>query len=714
MELYGVYDSTLFRNETTGYTILKIKLNEFIPEFDNIRVVCKGIFSYSLICLPLKLTGEKVTDKFGEFFEIETIEPQVKTKKEAIDFLSSSSFKGISTKTAKAIIAKTGADIFSLTNNPDAYVILTTIDGIGPNRAKTVLETLNKAKAQKEIFDYLSDYSVSFHSIENLIERYGINALEKIKKEPYTVGHYCGFPFLICDMIAKDNGVEGYDPARIRALVRTVMEKDYENGNVFISHERLINNINYISKRKSAFPDCKISFHQIISVASSLYGTLYKVKDDEIRFYFEKAYADEMRIAKNIKRLNRTKQFTSLNINKIINQCEEDLGIEYSKKQKECFNFLRSNGVKIITGGPGTGKSTVINGLTHAYSKLYPEKKIVMMAPTGRAAQRINEITGREAGTIHRMLNICPFDDYIQTGYFADYPADMIIVDESSMLDNELMAILAEGLKNNSLLIMVGDIDQLPSIGAGTVLKDLIAADVETVKLDVTYRQKGKSLIIENANKVNTGDSILSTDESFIIETCADSKNLAEKVKKTFLDLYDIKNPYSIQVLCPQLKGEAGIKQLNKSIQDSLKLGKNVATHYGVTFKKGDKVMATINNYDIGYFNGDIGMIVETNDLNFLVAFNKEIKTIPKENIVDFQLAYATTIHKSQGSEYEAIIICLSKEASGMMQRNLLYTAITRAKKKVYIFTEEECIETAVSTVSANSRKSSLKDCFAA
>lgn len=335
-----------------------------------------------------------------------------------------------------------------------------------------------------------------------------------------------------------------------------------------------------------------------------------------------------------------------------------------------------------------------------------------MMAPTGRAAQRINEITGHEAGTIHRMLGICPFgnDGRIQTNYYADYPADMIIVDESSMVDNELMGALTDSLQSNCLLIMVGDVDQLPSIGAGSVLRDMITAKIETVKLDVNYRQKGKTTIIDNATTINNGASNLITNNEFVIRQFNTPESLADAAKKTFVSLYDKKNPYSVQILCPQNKGKAGTYVLNKNIQSEMnKRGAFIANSYS-HFKIGDKVMAIRNNYEEDYFNGDVGLITDATEVTFTVNFNSRSLIVPRENIEDFQLAYACTIHKSQGSEYDTIIICLPKEADGMIKRNLLYTAVTRAKKKVYILTQNGCIQSAVTRTTTNIRTSGLAD----
>ena len=712
MEVFGTYKETVFRNETTGYTIFKFELADFIPEFEKRMITCKGILSFSYVCLPLKLTGHKEATSYGDEFIADDIEPCVKGEKEAIDFLSSECCKGISEKLAQKIVDQIGIDIFSLPDNPDAYSLLTKIDGIGPGKAKTIISVLNQAKKQKELLEYLQPFGGNFIVTEKILMKYGANATQELNRNPYNVGLNCGMPFLACDMIAKDKGFKVSSIERVEALVLNIVTYDYENGNSYITLDRLAKKIDYISKKKSAFIGTSISMYQTVCACDNLKEIRTEILGDEVRYYLEKSFEDEIKTAKNIERFQKNKKNNSININKIIGICERELGIKYSDKQKECFNFLRSNGIKVITGGPGTGKSTVINGLTYAYHKLYPDNNIVMMAPTGRAAQRINEITGHEAGTIHRMLGICPFgnDGRIQTNYYADYPADMIIVDESSMVDNELMGALTDSLQSNCLLIMVGDVDQLPSIGAGSVLRDMITAKIETVKLDVNYRQKGKTTIIDNATTINNGASNLITNDEFVIQQFNTPESLADATKKTFVSLYDKKNPYSVQILCPQNKGKAGTYVLNKNIQSEMnKRGAFIANSYS-HFKIGDKVMAIRNNYEEDYFNGDVGLITDATEVTFTVNFNSRTLIVPRENIEDFQLAYACTIHKSQGSEYDTIIICLPKEADGMIKRNLLYTAVTRAKKKVYVLTQNGCIQSAVTRTTTNIRTSGLAD----
>lgn len=709
MEIYGTYKETKFRNESNGYTIFKLELNDFIPEFERKYVFCSGILSQSFVCLPLKLTGEKVIKDFCETFAATNIEPYIENRKCAVNFLGSCC-KGISEKTANEIVGTVGEDVFALSDNPDAYSILTSIDGIGPQKAKVIINAVGQAKRQKETLAYIEPFGGNFMHAEKMLQKYGADALTYLKQNPYKVGLNCGFEFLACDLIAKDNGFEAISQERIETLILQVIEADYNNGNSYITLNRLLANVNYIAAKKSAFLGQEISPYQLICICEEIKNIVTEIKENEIRYYFRRSYENEMKVAQNIKRLQKGKRRTKINVRKTVSECEAELDIKYSEKQKECFNFLSSTGIKVITGGPGTGKSTVINGLIHAYQKLHPKSKIVMMAPTGRAAQRLNEITGHEAGTIHRMLGIMPYGDRIQTDYNGDYPADMIIVDESSMVDNELMMALTESIRGDSLLIMVGDIDQLPSVGAGSVLRDIINAGIETVMLDVNYRQKGKSIIIDNAITINSGSNALKRDESFCINVYKEPTALVDAAVDKFLSAYDKTNPFSIQILCPQIMGKAGIFKINERIQDALLPGLPGMSNGMYKFKPGDKIMATINEYEQGYFNGDVGIIKEISDVTFTVDMFSKTLIIPREKIKDFQLAYACTIHKSQGSEYDCIIICLPREAENMMKRNLLYTAVTRAKKKVIILAQEKCVSLAISKDVTEKRMSGLTE----
>lgn len=718
MEIFGTYTKTIFRNEVDGFTIFKFRLSKPIIDNPLTEVTCKGNMQSALLCTPMRLSGKILHDDYGSTFVVEKAEPFSDSESVTIEYLSSKLFCGIAETTAARIVAVSGPDIFTYVQQEDAREELLKIKGMTEEKVDSLIDLVCHSKFQKEILDYITVYGGNFSQAENLFDAYGVNALEYLKAKPYEIGDFVDLPFQICDCIAKENGIKYDDITRIKALILNVIKRCYySGGDMYVPLERVFRGVEYTAKNLSAFPGNPISCGLIVAALGEMKKIVSEVKLNndmtdipDIRYYLKRAFFDEKSVADNVKRLQRCR--TNLNIE---SECaatiaENKLGIKYSDTQKSCFKFLESSGIKIITGGPGTGKSTVINGLIYAYTAVYPDNSIGIMAPTGRAAQRISEITGREAGTIHRSLNILPYgNDMLDSAYETDYPADLIIIDEASMVDTSLMALLLKSLKSSSLVIFCGDIDQLPSVGAGNVLHELIASQkIETVQLDTNFRQKDKSTIIDNALKVNAGEIDLNTDVSFQIIECDSEEEIKRVVTKEFINIYDTNHPYDIQVLSSTRKGQAGIYSLNKSIQNIINDRKTVTAHANSKFRLKDKIMTTHNNYDIGYFNGDVGIIDDADEENVYVKFLKEEIAIPKKCVQDMELAYACTIHKSQGSEYDTVIIALPAQPSVMLRRNLIYTAITRAKQRILIVAQKGCINQSIITAVDNCRKSAL------
>lgn len=716
MEITGVYTKTVFRNENDGFTIFKFRLNKPILDCPFIEISCKGKIQSALICTPLKLTGTLTSDDYGYTFIADDAMPFSDDTLTTIEYLSSSFFEGIAEATAKKIVDITGPDIFSYIHQKDAIDNLLKIKGLTYEKIESLISTISKTKFQKDIFEYISSYGGSFRHAELLFAEYGSKTLDLLLKNPYKTGCAVELPFRICDCIAKENGTKYNDFRRIQALVFTTIQQCYLNGDMYVLLNRLFNGVNYLEKNLSAFPDFTISESAIVAAAEDMEQIIIEIEsideNPEIRFYLKKSFFDEKTVSKNIARIQSFPQKFNIDISKAVTMAEKELNIEYSPKQKECFSFLSTSGLKIITGGPGTGKSTVVNGLIYSFTKNNPDAIVKIMAPTGRAAQRVSEITSLPAGTIHRMLNILPYSkDQIDTSYNGDFPADLLIVDEASMLDTSLTALLMKSIKNTTLVIFCGDIDQLPSVGAGNVLNELIKSHkIDVVQLDTNYRQKNKSTIIENAIKTNTGKCDYISDASFEVIECDNEDEIHKTVIKNFVDNYNTYKPYDVQILSSTKKGNSGTASLNKRSQEIVNSTRDITASSNSRFKINDKVMTVRNNYDVGYFNGDIGIIKSIDDVYIKVQFIKDEINIPKSNIQDIELAYACTVHKSQGSEYDTVIISLPETPSNMLKRNLLYTAITRAKKKVVVVTQKGCLSKSVSTVKDIKRKSSLSE----
>ena len=400
----------------------------------------------------------------------------------------------------------------------------------------------------------------------------------------------------------------------------------------------------------------------------------------------------------------------------VIDEIEKEYNIKYSISQRESFNFIKSSGIKILTGGPGTGKTTVIRGLIEAYKRTNPKGIVALCAPTGRAAQRITESTKMEASTIHRLLDCKPYGDNEEelTCKNQDNPlsADLLIVDEVSMVDTELFAMLLGAVKSGTLIILCGDTDQLPSVGAGNVLKDLIASKQFPVNvLDTVYRQTDGSNIIHNANCVRTGNRReMRCGIDFEIIEVNSEKKIQDKIVNILRSLkYDDINAF--QVLTPSKKGNAGTIQLNKLIQPICNQNTSKIFYGNTGFKCGDKIMTIRNNYKLNYFNGDIGVVKSVSEQGMEIEINGETIKLTEGLYEDVSLAYASTIHKSQGSEYSTVIIALPSSPKLMLKKDLLYTAITRAKERVIIIAENGALDTAVRQVTNPiTRKTSLME----
>lgn len=719
MKITGVYVKTIYRNEVDGFTVFKLRLNKPMIGSPLLEISCKGIMPSMLICTPIALEGDMTCDDYGSTFVVRNAEPFSDNDEVTIEYLSSNLFDGIANATAAKIVALTGPDIFSYIQRADARENLLKIKGLTEEKVDILIRSVCHTKTQKEIFSFISSFGGSVLHAERLFEEFGPKAISNIKAKPYETGDAADLPFRICDCIAKANGIQYDDLTRVKSLVLNVLKQCYNSGDMYVLLERVFRGVNYTSKNVSAFPDDEISCGLIVAALNDTKQVVTETipsgdqqKEPEVRYYLKKPFFEEVAIAENIKRLQNCKSFFNLDIEEAVKDAEEQLNIKYSQRQKSCFDFLNSSGVKIITGGPGTGKSTVINGLIFEFKRFFPNREITIMAPTGRAAQRIGEITGLPAGTIHRTLNILPYSKgLLDSAYNADFPADVIIIDEASMLDSSLMNLLMKSVKSSALVIFCGDIDQLPSVGAGNVLHELIVSKkIETVQLNANFRQKNKSVIIENAIKVNNGSHHLIKDASFEIIECDSEEDIRKIVINEFINNFNTDFPYDVQVLSSTKKGAAGTFSLNKSIQNIVNDRKTVTAHSNSKFRLKDKIMTTHNNYGVGYFNGDVGIIEDSDEQFVYVKFFKEKIAIPKSNVQDMDLAYACTVHKSQGSEYDTVIISLPETPSVMLKRNLLYTAITRAKKRIVIVTQKSCIDKSINTAIDSNRKSALAE----
>lgn len=713
MEIFGYCKEIKFRNEKTGNTTFLLSTNAFPKYRKGGFLMCVANMPSYQSNTPLLLVGDINRDT--NIFEATLVKPHLTNKETACSYISSGIVKGIGEKLAQKIVNVTGPDLFTYIQkrNPRNELLKTLTEKEMSLFDEFVWKTRILLQ-QNDVYTYISQFGGDYLAASKICEN-RTNALHSLKTNPYLVGLNAGLKFDVCDLIYNHEGGNCYDECRIEALVIKSLEQNENCGNTFAYIHNIMKWVNMCSRQSSVFKDIIPEALVIRSCFNSrkiiCEKTTEKDKGIVFRYFLKDTYLMEKDIVKNINRIKNGMHSLPFNP-KWIEKIEKINNVKYSNRQKDAFNFLNSTGIKVLTGGPGTGKTTVINGLIQAYTFMFPQNPILLCAPTGRAAQRISEATGKPAFTLHKALDVHPFGEEMQAKTL-DNPLDanLIIVDEMSMTDTEIFSLLLGAVKTDTLVILCGDTDQLPSVGAGNILHDIIECGIiETNKLDVVYRQAAESGITQNAISVNNGSTSLTKKDDFDISVVKNHLDISNKICEIVKDCYDVRNPFSVQVLSSTKKGDAGTIALNKKLQQICNPQKE-ESELDYTFKRGDKIMMFRNNYEIGYVNGDTGTILEITPNEIIVDIKGTGKlSIPKTNMSDISLAYSVTIHKSQGSEFDTVIISLPNSPISILKRNLLYTAITRAKKKVIIVTQTGVIEHTINTLDTELRQTDILD----
>lgn len=711
MVLTGIYEKTLFRNEDNGYTVFALKCKfyddvELLNEFGNITC-CGNVQSYAS-GIPVRVIGEKECENNKYIFKIDTIEPFSDQLDVTIDYLSSNTFKGIGPVTAKKIVDITGPNIFSFFIQENAAKILNEkIPELTASKINNLILTVRNTAMQKRILDVISPFGGKFSNAKRIYEKYGVNAISELEKNPYAVGRAGDLPFPICDEIGKKYNFKKFSPERLFALIDKVMQCNESVGNTCLSLDDFHDFLNFATKQLS-FKD-NVPMSVLAPILSSSKKIKVIKKDNTVFLESASTWQAEKDIAFHIHRLLSSKKEFVIN-SALISSVEAKIGVKYSLEQEHAFKALSSSGVKILTGGPGTGKSTVINGLIEGYSRIVPNAKIYMCAPTGRAAQRMSEITGKKAFTIHRLLDVKPFgEEFTCKDLKNPIDADLIIVDEISMADTFIMSMLLGAVQNGTTLILSGDIDQLPSVGPGNILKDLINSNsIDVYKLTAVYRQKEDSDIISDAIAIKNGNNALKTGNGVEVIRVKKEDEVINAVEALTKKYYDKNDIFKMQILSTTKKNLCGTVSLNKIMQSLINNKEVVLESENTSFKIGDKVMTIKNNYEAGYFNGDIGVIKDIDFEHITIDINGEEIAVDIKNAKDIILAYAITTHKSQGSEFDTVVVVLPETPRNMLQRNLLYTAITRAKKELIIISVKDALNTAIKEIKISQRKTML------
>lgn len=719
----GTVQAVLFQNPENGYCVLRL----LTEDQDEITVVGT---------IPMTVVGERlmIAGKWGHHpshgpqFEAEFLERLMpETKNEILAFLSSRAVKGIGARTAEKIVAQFGASSLDvLENEPER---LTAISGISRKKALEMSDSFRRQSGIRRLIEFLTIHHLPPELAVRLYRVYGDVAADALRDDPYLLTDpYFGADFGRVDAFAMELDVAADDERRVEAGILFELSYNLNNGHVFIPKEKL-------SSATCALLNLDAD---TVCEGFSRLAEQGRLTTDEIAgltaCYLPEFYEAETYVCHRIASMTDAVLPSPSGLESMLRQVETLNGITYAELQREAIRTAASRQLLIVTGGPGTGKTTVMSGILDLFDRM--KLKTQLAAPTGRAAKRLSECTGREASTIHRLLE-AQFDD--ETGamsFFHDedepLSCDAMIVDEASMVDLQLMMSLLRALKPNCRLILVGDPDQLPSVGAGNVFADLIRSGcVATVRLTEIFRQAQESLIVMNAHAVNHGElPVLNvTDRDFFFLR----RRTSETLVQTVLELCAERLPKrmnipvtDIQVLSPSRKNETGTKNLNIALQSVLNPaapGKREKKFGDFSFREGDRVMQIRNNYDImwkrtdglgagsGIFNGDIGRIEAIDFETELVTirFDDREAEYAFEMLGELEPAYAMTVHKSQGSEYRAVILCAAGGSSLLLTRSVLYTAITRARELLIVVGSEDVVAAMVQNDRQQRRYSGLK-----
>ncbi len=707
VELSGSVEDVIYKNADNGYTVINLGCDEgLIAVVGNLGDVNEGE--------RLSLRGGWITSpKYGRQFKAAMCERSMpETESEISAYLGSGVIKGLGPAIAKKIVKQFGTEALDIIDND--CMQLTVIKGITSDKALYISNEYHKITGVNEVIKFLGEYNFGPAHAISVWSAFEHDSIKQIKTNPYilcTSG--IDIDFRSVDRMAADLGFDAENSDRVRAGIVYVLHENANAGHTCLPTEKLRESVcDNLGIERRQFESCLDDCEEKDWVVRITLGKREFV-------YLPEYYLAETYIAKKLAFMLRTSAQYEKDYSDEIRGVEFSENIQYEDLQRAAISACLTGSVFILTGGPGTGKTTTLNGVIKILKA--QKKRILLCAPTGRAAKRMSDLTGEPARTIHRLLEV----DFTAKGELKfkrnetnPLPADVVIADEMSMVDALLMCSLVRAIKPTSKFIMVGDSNQLPSVGAGNVLKDLIASHyIPSVELKEIFRQAAQSLIVTNAHRIVNGEFPVLDDRQndFFFMNKSLESDVAELViqlaKQRLPDTYGFSPIDDIQVLCPTKMGMAGTKELNKQLQSALNppsQNKAELKFFDVIFRTGDKVMQTKNDYDVlwtknnekgsGIFNGDIGIIrsVDRFSQNVTIDFEGRVAIYTSEMLRRLEHAYAITIHKSQGSEYDAVIIPITAFTHNLLYRNLLYTGVTRAKKMIIVIGTKELVKTMV------------------
>ena len=743
MKIRCVVERITYQNPENGYTILKCRVKDYaelVPVIGNLLDVNVGSV--------LLVEGNwKVDSKYGRQFVAESWEETLPATVYGMEkYLGSGLIKGVGPKFAKRIVQKFGTDTFTVIE--DNVQLLIEVEGIGHKRVQMIADSWEKQKEVKNVMLFLQDNGVSTSYAAKIYKTYGNESIPVVKENPYRLADdIWGIGFKTADQIASKLGFEKNSFVRLRSGIMYTLSELSNDGHVYAEKNQLIKAASELLEAEESYivmtMDEMLAKEDLIQEKS-----IVKLGEDNEpieAIYLPPFYYAEIGVAGKMKKLATTpaadRLWTGLmkaraesgksDLSVDVEAIEKKVGMTYDEVQRDAIRLAATAKVMVLTGGPGTGKTTTTHGIISAY-RAYG-LRILLAAPTGRAAKRMTEATGLEAKTIHRLLECKPPEGY-QKNEENPLEGDVLIVDECSMIDIVLMNSLLKAIPQNMRLIMVGDIDQLPSVGAGNVLRDIIdSGSFPVVRLTRIFRQAQTSRIIMNAHRINEGkspDISNGKDADFFFMENEDAEAVVPQIVdlvKTKLPNYYHVDSKQIQVLTPMQRGVVGATNLNLALQEALNpteqeifmrgrgavmMPKDTLRRSGFAFRAEDKVMQIKNNYDKEVFNGDIGIIesVDAEDRTLKVNFDNRTVEYDITELDEIVHAYATTIHKSQGSEYPIVVMPVLMNHYVMLQRNLIYTGITRAKKILVMVGTKKALSYAIRNVTVMKRNTLLKE----
>jgi exodeoxyribonuclease V alpha subunit len=702
----GVVESVIYRSEDTGYSVCSVRVD---GQKDNVTVVgnCAAIW----VGETLKATGRWTRHKQHGFqFQATSITCLAPVTAAGIEkYLASGMIRGVGKVMAGRLVKAFGDDTLRIIDKESQR--LEEVDGVGPVRRKMIKDSWIEQKSVRDIMIFLQSHGVGTAQAARIFKQYGNDSIALITDNPYRLCRdVWGIGFKTADKVAMSIGVPPHSEIRARSGIVHVLQTMTDEGHCFCPADELIE----YSQKLLDIPD------NILQSALEREIECKSLVKELDRIFLAPLYDAENTVAAKLRRLQNTPLgFAPIVVDKAVPWAEKNMQITFAPMQAEALKMALTEKVSIITGGPGVGKTTIIRALVDVFKAR--KLRVALAAPTGRAAKRMEEATGSNASTIHRMLKYMP-----NTGYFEHGPGklleeDVFILDEVSMMDIQLMAAFLAAIPDKSSLILVGDVDQLPSVGPGNVLRDLIGSNaIPFRKLETIFRQEAGGWIVQNAHRVNHGEFLelpdADTDSDFFFIEVQDPdhaiKVMLELVTSRIPRRFHFDPMNDIQVLTPMRRNQLGSENLNAVLQDALNPSGAHIPRFGRNYRTGDRVMQIRNNYDKEVFNGDIGRLthVDTEQQQVTVTFDDRQIVYDFSELDELVHAYACSIHKAQGSEYPAVVILITTQHFKLLQRNLLYTALTRGRKLACIVGTKKALYIAIKNNEIHLRRTSLSE----